>query len=588
MRRIITCFFLCFSLLLLSSCGTNEPAESTAESVRVFIEEEPAFSVRDNGRFVTPGEDAVFLIDMLQDSVPFGSDYDGEYSLTEEDGHYCLVLKNVCYPVRVRLSLTDHYYSIMYRLNGAEGENLETRYPADTNTRVNLWPAIGLTRDGFTLAGWNTEPDGSGLRTGLGSRLEVPVEGLELYAQWEPWAPENDFLWEEQDGAARITGYRGTYRKLVVPGELGGLPVTAVAEGAFANCGAEEIILPAELRTIEDGAFRNASLSELTLFDSLTEFSDASFEGCGDLRTLHVNAGTDPYGVHYRRESVFADKVDLLIRARGQRKLVFYGGCAMWYNLDSDKILKAFGADYTVINMGLNGLINSLVQMEIIEAFLEPGDVFVHAPEIASARQLLVDLTMSDVDDRLFAGLEYDYDLLALVDIREIDGLFNSWCRYLGRRKTGGRYDEKYHDADGNSYMDEIGGLPLYRGAPNGKLGDEVSFRIDLYQEGLPRLREMYQHYLFRGVRIYVAAAAIDIDQVPEEQRPYLYLMSGAYKDAFEAMEGPVLISKLGDYIFHDPDYYDTVYHLLSEPAKRYTERLILDLKEQWNKERRQ
>ena len=587
MRRVITCFLLCFSLLLLSSCGTEEPHDLPT-FYRVFVEETEAYSVRDNGLSIPAGENAVFLIDMHGESVPVAADYNGEYDLTEEDGHYRLVLKKINYPVRVRLELTEHFYSITYRLNGAEGEDREVRYPAEEGTRVNLWPAIGLTRKGYTLCGWCPEADGRGVRTGLGSRLEVPVKGLELYAQWEPWTEENAFSWTERDGAAAITAYHGSHRKLVVPGELGGLPVQTIAEGAFENCGAEEIILPAELRTIEAGAFRNAQFSEMTLFDSLTSFSDASFEGCRNFQTLHINAGTEPYGVHYRRESVFADKVDLLIRARGQRKLVFYGGCAMWYNLDSDKILEAFGADYTIINMGLNGLINSLVQMEIMEAFLEPGDIFVHAPEIASARQLLVDLTMSDVDDRLFAGLEYDYDLLALVDIREIDGLFNSWCRYLGRRKGGGSYEEKYRDADGNSYMDEIGGLPLYRGAPNGKLGDEVSFRVDLYQDGLPRLREMYQHYLFRGVRIYVAAATIDIDQVPEEQRPYLYLMSGAYKDAFEAMEGPVLISKLGDYISHDPDYYDTVYHLLSEPAKRYTERLILDLKEQWNKERRQ
>ena len=47
----------------------------------------------------------------------------------------------------------------------------------------------------------------------------------------------------------------------------------------------------------------------------------------------------------------------------------------------------------------------------------------------------------------------------------------------------------------------------------------------------------------------------------------------------FEPMEGVTLISTIEDFIYHDPDYYDTVYHLLTEPARRCTAVWVRDLK---------
>ena len=55
---------------------------------------------------------------------------------------------------------------------------------------------------------------------------------------------------------------------------------------------------------------------------------------------------------------------------------MFYGGCSMWYNLNGQTVQYAVGKEYTVINMGLNGTIDSSVQMQIIGAYLEAGDIF--------------------------------------------------------------------------------------------------------------------------------------------------------------------------------------------------------------------
>ena len=119
---------------------------------------------------------------------------------------------------------------------------------------------------------------------------------------------------------------------------------------------------------------KGAALEELTLFDSVENISDAAFADCAKLRTLRVNAAEDPYGYQYRRESLYADKVDLLINARGTRKLVFYGGCSMWYNLIGSEAAHAF-PDYTVINMGLNGTVNSLLRTQPLPRLSEADEV---------------------------------------------------------------------------------------------------------------------------------------------------------------------------------------------------------------------
>lgn len=104
------------------------------------------------------------------------------------------------------------------------------------------------------------------------------------------------------------------------------MPVTATAQGAFSGVEAEKIVLPNTLSTLDDGAFQNCNMEELVLFDNLSQFGDGSLRSCEHLKTLYINAVEPPYGCAYRRESCYADKVDLLINAWRKRKLVCYGG----------------------------------------------------------------------------------------------------------------------------------------------------------------------------------------------------------------------------------------------------------------------
>lgn len=573
--------------LALSACGGGE----AYDRIQVSIVETAGLTVENNGQWIEPGENAEFLLTVSPGREISNVLYDGTYRLSAEGNRVRLELLGVCYPLRAKVELTQaedpagqtdllrDYRTITYDPNGGAGESAAETYRVTVHTRPNTSQGPdGFEREGYTLTGWNTAPDGSGTAVGLGSRVTVPAEGLTLYAQWQRWMDGDLFDFEEGEDGLRITGCRGEEDTVVIPANLDGKPVTAIAAGAFAGCGAKRVVLSPSLVAVEDGAFAGAALEELTLFDSIETVSDAAFADCARLRTVHINAAEEPYGYQYRRESLFADKVDMLINARGMQKLVFYGGCSMWYNLIGSEAVHAF-PEYTVINMGLNGTVNSLIQMEILEEFLEEGDILFHAPELSSAQQLLLDTDMHSGDDKLWCGLEYNYDLLALVDLRGVGGVFDSLTEYLQKKQPGGSYADEYKDASGNVIMDGTGSITLIRTQPV-RLSetDEVTLDPADLDGGLPALARIYGEYGAKGIRIYFSYACIDREALPPEQQDNGPEMERRLQELIEAMDGPAVISTLEDYFYGTRDFYDTHYHLLTPQAYGNTEKWLRDL----------
>ena len=428
--------------------------------------------------------------------------------------------------------------------------------------------------------------DGSGQRIGLGSRVSVdPLEPLILYAQWATWSDPSAFTWEETEEII-ITGYTGTDEVLVIPEEINGKPVGKIRAGAFQNCSADSVVLPKSVRIVEKGAFSNGQLSELTLFDSIEWISDESFLNCGNLETIHINAIEPPYGYEYRRESVLADKMDFLITHQGQRKLVFYGGCSMWYNLDGPYAQYEVGDSYRVINMGLNGVINSAVQMELITQFLEPGDVFFHTPELSSQTQLMTVTGFGEQDRKLWCGLEYNYDLVGLLDLREFPGLLDSFRFWLEGKQGSGNYSDAYRDEQGRDYLDAMGGIPFHRERGDPSPADAVLLDPGFLQpESMKRLENSYARIQEKGVTVYVSYACVNLDAVPVEQQGNVQKMDQAFSAHIAGMEGVTLISHLEDYIYHNDDFYDTNYHLLTRPAQENTARWLRDLRAQMERD---
>lgn len=576
-------FALLFAVLMLCGCAS----QNVDTKIQVTILSGDEYTVERPVRWVRPGSNMDFFFTMQTGFALTAVDYDGPYRIAREDGGYRLQIENIRYPVRLQPSTSRRFCQITYDPNGGAGDATDITYSVFAHSRPNTSIGIDLfAREGFTLESWNTSPDGTGERIGLGSRVSVPRGELTLYAQWAPWSDSAHFTYQIADNAITITGYSGSDAVLAIPGQIGGLPVTAIAEGAFSGVEAEKIVLPNTLSNLADGAFQDCAMEELVLSDNLAQFGDASFQSCERLKTLYINAIEPPYGYAYRRESCYADKVDLLINAQGKRKLVCYGGCSMWYNLDGNLMAQTLGQDFAIVNMAINGTVSSRVQMEIIGAFLEEGDIFFHTPELSSRQQMMLYRQMSDKDDKLWCGLEYNYDLFSLVDIRGLEGVFDSFHSYLDMKKEPAPYPDFYTDEEGRVYMDPLGCVPFVRSTTEETLADHVYLDpkfID--REAMACLQQYYDRYQAKGVKIYVSHACVNMDEVPEGQRENLALLDGAFRDAIEAMEGPVVVSSLKDYVFHHNDYYDTNYHLLTVPARENTLRWLADLTAQLQKD---
>ena len=578
MKKFI-CFFLLAGLLLLSGCDRHTLPENSA--VRVGIAETPWAVIEDNGVDILPGEDVTFHITAAEGFSLTGTDYSGEVQIQQEGTEILLTLHKVIYPTRVNLTLSNQNFALRYEPNGGEGEAFtviqEKKYHLRPNT-ANAQP--GFTRQGHTLTGWNTKADGTGTAIGLGSRVTVPEEGITLYAQWAEWTDAAYLTWEEADGEAAITGCSYTGDTLVIPGSLDGLPVTRLAAGAFTGCPAETVIFPENLRIAEDGCFAGSGARELFLFDSIEQISDTCFPE-DKLQTLHINAAEAPAGASEYKESCYADKLDLLILSQDRNRIVFYGGCAMWYNLDMTKVLNTTGDRWYPVDIALNGTVSSELQMQMMLPYLHAGDLFFHTPELTSSMQMMRSVEMGSNEGRLWAGIEYNYDLLAAADLRAVAGELDSLCRYLSSKQESTSYTDRYHDSKGRSYCGEHGEIPFARYESEGReLGDKVALNCELItEEGTRRLGEWYARLQDLGVSVFVSHACLNLDALSEEERKNVHDVDDTFREAIEEMPGVVLLSDLMHFTYHDGHFFDTNYHLLTEYAAMCTTQWMKALK---------
>lgn len=581
MRKKTLFVFLLSLLTVLWGCGGTQTAADTRIKVSILTGE--GYSVHNNGQMIEPGDDVEFVMSVASGYGLDFVDYDGQYECRVEDGKLYLTLKAVEYPAQIRLHMTKQYGKVIYDPNGGEEDPVIKFYGESVHKRPNTENGTKLFRNpGHTLVSWNTEPDGSGIRIGLGSRVTIERE-LTLYAQWIRWSPAKDFLYTVTESeTVTIDSYLGSDDTVVIPEQIDGYPVTAVGSGTFRGSPVRHAVIPHTVDRVEPGCFVDCPLETVTLFDNIGVISDSAFERCENLRTLYINAVEAPYGYAYEKESAYADKVDLLILAQGQKKMVFYAGCSAWYNLDGADASEAFGDQYTIINMAVNGTVNSSVQMQIMEHYLEAGDILIHTPELSSEQQLLADVRMDDGDVKLWCGLENNYDLFALVDLRTVEGAIDSLVNYLEQKTKESTYTSYYQDENRNQYMDPFGCVPFRREESKKELADEVRLNPACFtEEGLARLEEYYRQYQGKGVRVYLSCACVNMDAVPEAERENVEQMDRAVRDAFGTMEAVTVISKLEDYLFKNDDFYDTNYHLLSQPARENTALWIRDIRAQ-------
>ncbi len=585
---VFACAFMC-------ACSSSSELQSE-DGIKVSVADSVFFTAENTAASVACGGSFSVTLNMRAGYIPVSCDYP-DYSIADVGGgSYILTLENVTRPARVAVtsersvtpqnSNEEKRCAIVYDFNDGSQRTQKEEYVLSYHIRPNTLGGNMIERSGYTLLGWNTEPDGSGEHIGAGSRVTVENgQTLTLYAEWVEQLPEEDFLCRIlPDGTVALSGYRGSgdMQMFAVPSEMAGRTVTEIASSFTTNipCGtitSRALVLPATLKAVKGSAFVNSQFSEIYFFDSLEEVSSEAFSQ--NISVYHVNANTPPrlQGDNYNAR--FADNLDLIISAGTGKKLIFFSGCSLAYGLVSPVVAGQFD-DYTVVNAGLNGEFNALFQLECMLPYISEGDVLVHAPEQMNPYQFLASMKL---DGRVFAMVEGNYDLLAAADFSYTDGVFEAWTMYCNLRS--GQEDGSYADYTDmfNNYGDYSPERPYDEGTESSR---DVAFSQGwgfdmalLTEDNIAALAEIYGRFEEKGAKVYFSWAPMNEQSDGNED---IYAAAEQFQTRLGELFRPYgyeLISEVTDYIYRGRYFYDTDYHLNDLGAVLRTEQLIKDLR---------
>lgn len=610
-ERVITTIIFAFLILLIfpaCSAVVVPPAYEHDDRVKVTFVDNGLFRVYGenavgNTFFVKKGEDLTVTVDPDDGLFLSASDYDGSRILYGDD-HAKITLPAVGHSRRVRLAFIETSGTIVYDSNN--GDFLHTDesvlpLPCDLSHHIRQNTYIGkeLVRDGYTLTGWNTSPDGSGEHVGLGSRYSVGEgETAVLYAEWARWSDASCFAYARSDDGAsvRITGYSGNGDVLCIPAKLEGLPVTKISKDAFVGCTATTVIFPGSVAKVARGAFRDCAVKELYLYDNIEGIWNGSFSNCTDLETVHINAVEPPKWTDYDRHSNLADKYDILIKHKNDKKIVVFGGSGSYFSVDTRQMTDELAdTGYVVINMAVNANFNAYMQFGMIEPYMRKGDILIHIPETGRA-QMMAERRISDV--RIWHGLESNFDLVSHIDIREVDNFFDSFTAFNAVRAT--RKDKTYADHVRN--IDELGNWG-YVDEKTGKFttykrerGENTPFTYEsvidsayLAEPAITRRKTVYKKFGRKGVRVFLSNAALNVDGLAYElfgrwgDDEELQSKCHGFALGFDALnesafpEYEILVG-ISDCLYSGGRFFNSDYHLGSPASKEHTARLTTQL----------
>lgn len=580
----LACVLLTLTLTL-TGCVPTEAAERTCNVVfedndELFFYRQVYPVVRGNDLTVSVGVPAGFRIASVN--------YD-RYSISGKTGYsasydyYTLILHEIRYPTVIRLTAGPAYTTTYYPGTGGSFTVREESPRLSPNT---LPYEERFEREGWLPIGWNTSPDGSGVHVGFGS--QAPREDgteLELYLECLPCSPAEDFTWERAGKEITITGYLGS-GDLVIPSQLDGLPVTAIAAGAFGDIAADTAAFPPSLKTIEEGAFQSLCVKELYLFDGLETVSDASF-GVLSATHLHINAARPPVycGSYF---DTLSEKAAYLRSLKGQKKLVLFSGSSARFGYDSPMLETAF-PDYRVVNMGVYAYANMLPQAMLVLQSLEPGDIVLSSPELDAIDTQFCG--SAALDKETFAMMESNYDMLACLDCREFTRIFDAFVEYQASRDrlSPVSYNDvpSQFDEDGGRRQEttynRFGDYILYR--ENNAAGKTFGIKRAFYnanhitEQDWAGLNRVYDAFAARGARVlftYSPRSRISLSEDSTER-------SAAELD--ELIRGTLhaeVISPIEDSLMDPLYFYATDNHLSTEGVDLHTRLIIRDLRQAW------
>ena len=108
-----------------------------------------------------------------------------------------------------------------------------------------------------------------------------------------------EFDYTVKNGKAVITGSKDlVIGAVTIPCEIGGYPVTEIADRAFEDCAEiTSLLIPSSVKKIGANAFNDCDgIMGLALPDSIISLGEGAFESCEQLSTLRLSQKTEEIG----------------------------------------------------------------------------------------------------------------------------------------------------------------------------------------------------------------------------------------------------------------------------------------------------
>ena len=119
-------------------------------------------------------------------------------------------------------------------------------------------------------------------------------------------------------------------KNVVIPSEVNGVPVVAVADNAFKYSDVESVVIPASVKVVGRDAFFACSSLKSVVIEGATAIDDYAFFGCGKLTTVTIcgsvkSIGANAFGSCHKLATVYyegtADEWALITIGSGNEKL---------------------------------------------------------------------------------------------------------------------------------------------------------------------------------------------------------------------------------------------------------------------------
>ncbi len=345
-------------------------------------------------------------------------------------------------------------FKIIYHSNGGKiTGNSSTAafvyFPKDTYLLPNTLPDTGyFKRDGFVLAGYTENPDGSGAYYAPGWNIVTDGEKeIDLYCLWKATEPESAFVCDFTDSFAVIKSYRGSSLDVVIPERIDGKKVMKISSGAFSGKKIRSVFIPKYVEVMDWGALSNCtSLTLAYVPDSVIQMSDGVFNGCTALKTVYICAVRNPAYMNVLM-GAGTIKYERLQLAKG-KKIVLISGSGCLYGIDS-RIMEQELPGFTVVNLGLTVNMSATFNAEVAANYTGTGDLVIFSPEMNENQY-----GRAAFSTTMWQGCEGAYETIAKVDIR---GYKYVWSSFAACNKTKTNMKElTFHHTGGeiNKYGD--------------------------------------------------------------------------------------------------------------------------------------